>query len=227
MIPVYINVFNRLTTTRNLVDQVAKLKDAQPIIVDNNSTYEPLLEWYEDHCPCEVIRLRENIGHHAPWMSGVVSQGREDWYAVTDCDLDLSGVPADAMSALRVPFSWDCGVIKSGLALRIDDLPHWQSEVVKWESRFWQRPVNHDPRFYHALIDTTFALYRSDTPYEKATQVVGVSAVRLASEYQARHCPWYLDASSMGEEDRQYFATASQSNSWKPSGRGFSSRYSR
>lgn len=223
MIPVYINTFNRLTTTRNLVDQVTQLDNAQPVVIDNCSTYEPLLDWYESN-PCDVVRLRENIGHHAPWLSGVISGDRATQYVVTDCDLDLAGVPVELLSVLASAFDWRVRTpVKSGVALRIDDLPHWQSGVVTWESRWWKYPVSHDRRFYWAAIDTTFAMYKSTSPHHECMNVVGSTAVRLGGEYQARHVPWYLDCENLDDENRNYFETASASNSWKPRGKSLDS----
>lgn len=225
MIPVFINTFNRLNTTRKLVDQVAALTNAKPIVIDNASTWGPLLEWYES-CPCEVIRLRENLGHHAPWMSGVISQDDSDFYAVTDCDLDLDGIPCDAISRLIEPLVWYKSVIiKSGFGLRIDDLPEWQNSVRRWESQWWRRPLSKDERFYRAAIDTTFALYRRDTPHDLATKVVGVPCVRSGYPYVARHVPWYLDGENLDEENANYFATANSSNSWRPNGRHLAAPY--
>lgn len=213
-IPVYVNVFNRLTTTRNLVEQIANLDNATPIIIDNDSTYRPLLNWYLK-APCEVIRLKENLGHHAPWLSGVVGSDVCDHYCVTDCDIDLSGVPSDVLSVLRSVFRWKRPPIKSGLALRIDDVPVTQTQVLAWESRWWKRKVLSDSRFYVALVDTTFAMYRSSTSHRQAMNV-GAFSVRLAGQYQARHVPWYCDASAMTEEDSYYFEHAGDSNSWRP-----------
>lgn len=223
MTPVYVNVFNRLTTTRRLCDQIAALDNAVPIIVDNNSTWEPLLEWYKQ-CPFEVIRLSENLGHHAPWKCGATARPNDGCYCVTDCDLDLQGVPSDLIGRLREPLtSWRNPPVKSGVALRIDDLPVWQTQVKAWESRFWKSKVD---RFrYWAPIDTTLAMYRSNTPDSIATKVVGVRAVRSAGPYTARHMPWYLDPANLDEENANYFATANSSNSWRPAGDKLVSRF--
>ena len=219
MTPIFVNVFNRLTTTRKLCDQIAALTNALPVIIDNASTWGPLLEWYAA-CPYEVIRLRENRGHHAPWLSGVISQDSAAIYGVTDCDLDLDGVPADAVQVLQSQLRG--GVIKCGFSLRIDDLPPWQSAVVDWESRWWKRPV-YGGKFFEAPIDTTFALYAAETPHSKCMKVSGVKALRSAEPYTARHMPWYLDCDNLDDENRNYFATAGASNSWKPAGRALSS----
>lgn len=223
MTPVYVNTFNRLTTTKRLCEQIAALDNAVPIIVDNASTWEPLLDWYKD-CPFEVVRLTENYGHHAPWRVGVTARPNSGVYCVTDCDLDLGGVPLDLMDVLREPLSsWRNPPIKSGVALRINDLPPWQTQVKAWESRFWRNPVG-GFRFW-APIDTTLAMYRANTPVRIATKVAGIRAVRAAGPYTARHMPWYLNPTELDEENRNYFATANDSNSWRPDGDKFTSRF--
>lgn len=225
MIPVFVNVFNRLTTTMTLCSQLAAMQDVRVVIVDNNSDWVPLLDWYDTDCPHEVIRLEENIGHHAPWICGAVDQyADKPFYCVTDCDLDLDGVPIDLMEVLREPLRTGIAE-KSGISLRIDDLPEWQGEVFDWERRFWSKPTT-DKRYYWAIIDTTLCMYRSELPHGRARSIGGVKTVRSASPYTARHMPWYLDCENLDEENANYFRTANLSNSWKPNGKSMSSRFS-
>lgn len=221
MIPCYVNTFNRLTTTRKLCDQVVDL-GGMPIVIDNASDWQPLLDWY-DHCPYRVARLTENMGHHAPWKCGIMSEYDAPYYIVTDCDLDLEGIPGDALDVLQEPFGWNVGIIKSGFSLKLDDLPEWQVAVRQWESRWWRRKIY--GRWYDSLIDTTFAMYQRSTPVETATKVVGVRAVRSASPYTARHMPWYLDGDNLDAENQHYYQTANASNSWKPNGRSLAASY--
>jgi len=221
-IPVVVNVFNRLTTTRALVEQIAMLEGATPVIVDNASDYEPLLEWYGT-CGVEVVRLSGNYGHHAPWDHVMLSPGDvvrrygSDKYVVTDCDLCIRDCPRDLLGVLAEPLHWRRGVIKSGLSLRIDDLPEWQTTVREWESRFWTQPIM-GGRFYWAAVDTTFAMYSCSTPFRIAKTVVRARATRSAPPYTARHLPWYLDGNNLDVENQHYFRTANASNSWKPAG---------
>ena len=225
MIPVYINTFNRLTTTRNLVEQIKRLGNAQPIIIDNDSNYGPLLDWYDTN-PCDVVILKENLGHHAPWISGVISGDNANEYIVTDCDIDIEGVPRDVLDILRGAFLWrNRTPVKSGLALRINDLPPWQSAVKQWESRWWAKPVGGLYPFYWAAIDTTFAIYQGGTTIQQIKDVARTPSVRLGGDYQVRHTPWYLDCENLDEENANYFATATKSNSWKPCGKALIANY--
>jgi hypothetical protein len=225
--PVFVNVFNRLTTTKRLCSQLAAMPNVRVVIVDNASTYQPLLDWYGE-CPHEVVRLESNMGHHAPWLSGTVgSIATSGYYCVTDCDLDLDGVPLDLMDVLRAPLvscvAGVCGVKKSGISLRIDDLPEWQTEVVNWEQQFWEKPLA-GGRYYDASIDTTLCMYPADLPHIDAMTIGEIKTVRSAMPYTARHVPWYLDCQNLDEENQQYFETANSSNSWKPNGKALNSQ---
>lgn len=229
-IPVFVNVFNRLTTTRNLCNQLAAMPGVRVVLVDNASTYQPLLDWYAE-CPYAVVRLDSNMGHHAPWTSGTVGRiATSGYYCVTDCDLDLEGVPLDLMDVLRAPLvscvGGMCGVKKSGISLRIDDLPDWQAEVVNWERRFWKKPVG-GGQYYEAIIDTTLCMYPANLPHRQAMTIGGIKTVRSAMPYTARHMPWYLDCENLDEENQHYFQTANMSNSWKPSGKALASRFAK
>ena len=223
-IPVYINVRNRYTTTRLLTEQVVRLPSAVPILIDNASDWPPLLDWYAT-CPFEVVYLGENAGHQAPWKrvipfgAGFERRYGGRRYVVTDCDLDIAACPADVLDVLQEPLNWNRGVVKSGLSLRIDDLPEWQFAAVRWETQFWRTPIE-GGRFYDAMVDTTFAMYDCHSPHSRAMVVPGTKAVRSAPPYWARHMPWYLDGDNLDDENRHYFRTSNASNSWKPVGRG-------
>ena len=65
MIPVLIPVFNNPTYTRTFVNQLKVLNVENIIILDNNSTYKPMLELLNDlENEHQVIRLGYNRGPH-------------------------------------------------------------------------------------------------------------------------------------------------------------------
>ena len=209
---VWINNFNRLTTTRALVESLGRIPRARAVILDNASTYPPLLDWY-DEAPCEVIRLDSNLGHLAPWLSGAVAGTSGDFYAVTDPDLDLSACPADLLEVLRLGLERYPDRIKAGLGLVIGDLPAcypWRDDVIRHESVFWSQPL--DDRFFAASVDTTFALYRAGHDYLGEGWRYDPS-LRTKEPYVARHLPWYLDPFHLDGEERYYFEHASGSSS--------------
>ncbi len=57
-------------------------------IIDNASTYPPLLEYYST-IPFEVFRLKENEGHMVFWENDIFEKYRHDLYVVTDPDISI------------------------------------------------------------------------------------------------------------------------------------------
>ncbi len=203
---VFVNNRDLLTWPRAMAEKLCET--AEVIIVDNASTYPPLLDWYAA-CPFEVIRLTDNVGHRAPWLTGIIDRRASDWYVVTDPDLDLSLLPDDWFSRLQelsLRYSW---ASKVGLGLRIDDLPDdspVKEDRVDWESRFWIDPL--EPGVYRAGVDTTFALYHRDrAPFTW-------DDVRTDAPYLARHLPWYVTPETVTPEFRYYLDHASRSSSY-------------
>jgi uncharacterized Fe-S cluster protein YjdI len=221
MIPIYINVFNRLTTTKKLADQCRRFKNSEIILIDNNSDWQPLLDWYQKDCPFDVVRLTVNAGHHAPWL--VIESGSDfekKWgsknYVVTDCDLDIRDCPDNALEILKKPFRWPEPIHKSGLSLIIKDLPEWQRDAVAWESQFWEKKHHRDDLFFQAPIDTTFAIYPSQISHEKAKMIHSDKCVRCSPPYSARHMPWYIDTENMDDENEHYYRSCLSSSTWRP-----------
>lgn len=197
---VFIISYNRLTPLKNMCEFLAGA-GCEPIIIDNASTYQPLLDWFKD-CPYDVIRMKENRGHQVAWHNGQMQFTDDRYYIVTDHDLDLSGVPLDFCDKLMKGLELFPQVIKSGLSLEINDLPKnsYTKEVYDWEVKFWQTEKKHG--FYLSDIDTTFAMYDRKRNFGHLPNNRFFSAVRADRPYTARHLPWYLEA--LNEEERYY-----------------------
>jgi len=209
VIPIYINNRDWLTTTRELVEYFAEISGTEVVIIDNASTFPPLLEWYDRGCRCKVIRLRQNHGCHAPWNSGAVLSPAmhrawfgSDYYVVTDADLSLDGCPRDVLDVLVQGYESYADITKVGISLEINDLPADSisgNQAAEWEKRFWQN--KRDDRFFDADIDTTFALYGT------GVRCIG-TCLRSDRPYTARHMPWYLTPGTLDEESRHYLTRA-------------------
>jgi hypothetical protein len=209
--PIVINCRDRLASLAELVAWLERAGQGPVLLVDNDSTYPPLLEWY-GQTPHEVVRLGYNGGPYAPWTSGLVAErlvGR--WYAASDPDIvPAKDCPLDALGYLRDVLDRHPAYPKAGFGLKVDDLPaHYRfaAEVRDWERHFWDHPL--EPGVYAAPIDTTFALYRPDVGFQIDT------AIRTGEPYLARHTPWYADSDHPTEEERWYAARARPDlNSW-------------
>jgi hypothetical protein len=200
-IPVIINNRNRYTYLRLLVEWLEKAGMKNIYIIDNESTYAPLLEYYKK-ITHKVFFIGENLGHLALWKSKVYNKFKSNYYIYTDPDiLPSEECKDDFLQAMIGCFDKFPVAEKVGFALKIDDLPdHYRDKqkVIDWEKKFWENEVSKD--IYDAPVDTTFALYRPYTDYSKRL----VHAYRLGGKYCAKHLPWYEDSDHPTEENLYY-----------------------
>lgn len=203
--PVFIPVRDRVTPLRRLVDWLERAGQQEIWLIDNLSTYEPVLE-YLSSSRHHVVRCDYNFGHRSPWLTGSVQRyAHRRFFVVSDPDVvPDDACPLDALDHFRVLLERYSDVDKVGFGLRIDDLPSTYplaEDVRRWEARFWSREV--ESGVFRADIDTTFALYRPlDRRHDEGR------ALRTGAPYVARHTPWYVDASNLSDEEAYYRAHA-------------------
>ena len=214
-IPIIINNRNRLSFLKTLIHSLESRGYTNIYIIDNASSYPPLLNWYEKECAYKVYRLNQNLGHLALWKSGIIKQFRKDYFVYTDPDVvPDENCPADFMEVFlsilkKYPF-----IEKVGFALKIDDLPDSfdkKKEVTDWEQQFWRRRIENNLPLYKAAIDTTFALYR---PYYLLGGNLHSPHIRVGEPYVAKHLPWYSDSAHLLEEDIYYIQHSETFTHW-------------
>lgn len=209
-IPVYICNRNNLDRGfRRLVTWLLDHGMHHVNIVDNRSTYQPLLDFYEEMKDRITVQVQEkNIGPRGWWELGN-HQNIMTPYIYTDCDVVPADIcPEDVIEQMLALLRKQETGRKVGIGLRIDNLPDHYSKkelVVLWESRFWHAhlkdQVNNEyadtGRAFNANVDTTFALYHPQQPFT-------YTALRMDTPYVFEHVPWYADDSNLTEEDRYY-----------------------
>lgn len=138
-----------MTTLKQLISSLEQRGLTNIYILDNDSTYPPLLEWLKNS-PYEVIHLPGNLGFKALWRHKP-SRKRfcDDYYIYTDADLVLDeDCPADIVDRMfdllknAYPYAF-----KIGPSIRIDNLPDCydrKQEVIDWENRYFEHPVDSD-----------------------------------------------------------------------------------
>ena len=209
-IPVFIISYDRLTYLDRTVKSLERCGISNIHIIDNASTYPPLLKYYEE-TPYDVIYVGENLGSRVFTKSEIFDKYRNDFYIITDSDIELvDECPADVIRKLfdvleKYPF-----VRKVGVSLKIDDLPDTElsDEIKNWESQFYKAPIK-GAGAYYASVDTTFGLWLPD---DLAEGIPFLRAIRTAWPYQARHLPWYKGQDEADEEDIYY--SEHRSNGW-------------
>lgn len=208
-IPVYICSRDRLRCLRQLIDWLTTADGvAEIVIVDIDSTYPGLLEYYE-RTPHRVVRLNANRGVQAV-IEFAKSEG-SPLYALSDPDvIPREDCPPWAMLAMMdmvgkgVSHETDPygdGIVRSaGFGLELTDLPPhyvYRAEAVWFESRAWMRAVTPDRQWFAASIDSTFHVTSSEPP-------TGTLAVRGNYPYVARHQSWYLDLNNLPPDELWY-----------------------
>jgi hypothetical protein len=210
-ISVIINNRNFLTWPKAMVERIKEYDGVgEIIIVDNDSTYPPLLEWYATN-PCRIERLNDNLGMGAPWVSEVVKQLNGAPYVLTDPDMGLEDTPDDTLLYLFDKLnSLQLDKVGLGLDWQIVEKksPYYERLNVYEKSRWSNSPVI-DGVYTEVQIDTTFALYNVDHYF--------IGGGSTTFPYVARHYPWEfsIEEARNSEEFMYYMDNATSASSYK------------
>jgi hypothetical protein len=199
-VPVLIICRDRLASLLELLSYLERAGCEDIHLVDNGSTYEPLLEYYEQ-TPHHVIRLEENAGPLAPWHRGLLpALGITGKFVLSDPDIvPIAECPLDAIDYFAEILDRFPRLVKAGFGLKIDDIP--DTYPLKQEALAMERFHSDQrlgPRLYAAPVDTSFALYRAPGEFDF------MPAARTGYPYLARHWTWYLDAEDLPDDERHY-----------------------
>lgn len=204
--PIYITTRDRVSDLRLLVEWLERAGHTRIHLLDCASTWPPLLE-YLNATPHRVVRLEGNLGSRALWEGELVP---DEPFVLTDPDVvPIAACPLDAIEHLSELLQRYPQFPKAGLGLYLDDVPE-DLRSLAHERQLVAPDRQLAPGVYDSLIDTTFALYRPNTPF-------CYEGIRTGAPYQARHLPWYRTG-ELSEEDRYYLdhATAGPlGSSWK------------
>jgi len=210
-IPIVVIAYNNLFFVRNFIEQLKKFKN--PIIlIDNNSTYPPLLEYYraikeELGSKIDIRLLNYNYG------SGVYMTLKETLppiFILSDPDLELNPRMPANFSEIMLDLSNKYGAYKIAAALDIsekDKLLQCNNyaggkTIYDWETQYWKlRIPDSQYELYKAghPQDTTFCLINRNFPVE--------NKIRVAGDFTAKHLPWYKNfiKDHISEEEQRFW----------------------
>lgn len=202
--PIVIHNRDQLFYLQQLVMQLHFMGYHNIYILDNNSTYPPLLAFYEMGYAW-VYFMVKNFGSMALFESNMHLQlhGR---FVLTDSDVIFtSEAPNDWLRHFWNLLDKYPDVMKVGAQLKIDDLPNTyplKREVQFHECQSWleRKKVPGQNEVYRTLIDTTLALYREGQHKyldrwqwltSSNTSMSPYNALRVGGKYSMQHLPWY------------------------------------
>jgi FkbM family methyltransferase len=214
--PAVIIGYNQLTYIRNMVKQLERYT-SDIVVVDNHSTYQPLLDYYDKEFGYTLLRRQQNEGHEV-YQSKPIQSLVGDLYVLTDPDLRFNPqLPQNFIQTL-LALSNNFEAHKVGFALNIarqdlrTDVNYFGKSIKTWESQFWKNSLKYskDPKLelYSAAIDTTFCLVN------KRFASGGIS-IRVAGDYTCDHLPWYKNfQNELAPGEYEFYLENNRSSNW-------------
>jgi hypothetical protein len=214
---VVINNRDRLSPLRKLLEWLWEAGQHEIIILDNASSYVPLLEYYRtiQRKGVRVINLRANLGPRSLWKQRDKSLLQapfvltdSDCVPAAECPLDLIDFLANVGKEFEGHYQSQWGhpapLLKVGPAFKLSNIPDTyklKPWVLKWERHLGcegpGRETLNGVEIYDAAIDTAFALYlRGDSP--------GYEAIRVGWPFLLDHLDWHVDSANPSTEQQYY-----------------------
>jgi hypothetical protein len=200
---------DRLEPLKLLVESLNQRNYNNILVIDNESTYEPLLEWYKTSS-VEVFYndIPETLFDTGTFsrLAGELQHPRfveiiKNHYIFTDSDVVLEPYVPDNFVDSMIEIQQTYGSHKVGLGLKISDLPdnvHTQ-KIKQIETQYWNQKID-DPRYelYVAPIDTTFAVYGPNR------SPIWAPGIRMGGSFIMKHMPWYYDYENLPADEQYY-----------------------
>lgn len=205
-----------------LKEQVKVLNDKgyyNITIIDNQSTYPPLLEWYmESGCYVFYNDLTENSCHafrdlvlmNHPKFADITS----NWYVFNDSDIiPAESVPDNFIEHL-IEYAIRYNKSKVGMAIEINDIDlsyPLNAWAHGYESGYWTNAiVDNGVELYPHPIDTTFAVHAPNT-----IPTWSNDTLRVGYPYIVKHAPFYYDPNHLPDDELYYINHMNkQSSNW-------------
>jgi hypothetical protein len=182
--------YNQYTFIKTMVKQLEKYT-SDIIVVDNASTYQPLLDYYDLDFKYTLLKKRANYGVYV-CNDSYVQKLVGDLYLITDPDLKFNPNLPDNFIQELIGISDHFQVNRVGFALNITeddirtDIALGGLSVQAWESVFWKDrlmyPPNPNLELYRADLDTTFCL---------VNRRYNGFPIRVAGDFTCLHLPWH------------------------------------
>jgi GT2 family glycosyltransferase len=147
-IPVIIINFNQLFYLKQLLSFLKERKFKNIVIIDNNSSFQPLLDYYEEiKSEITLYQMDDNYGHMVFFENpSLYAKYAKAYYIVTDADI----VPNDhtPQNFVQMFMRWideDLYARKVGFALKLSDIPDYyplKEKVLNWEKKFWNHQLD-------------------------------------------------------------------------------------
>lgn len=212
-VPVVIPSFNQLYYIQNTIKQLERFDLKKFIILDNGSTYPPLLKWFEKIDIPVVIDL-SNPGPRNFFINQNIWNILPNYFIVTDPDLQYNHKTPNTLLKDLIEISELMKWPKIGLALDTSEENKMVPMVREWEKDYWQLKIattKYGDPIYLAKTDTTFSLYNKkfvSRPGVLAWDADFFTCPRIAGNFTCKHWGWYYEKPVPKKEEEFYKNTA-------------------
>ncbi len=224
--PAVIIAYNQPTFVKNMVRQLEPYT-SDIIIIDNNSTFPSMLDYYENEYQYTLLKQKNNFGftvYKKDWIQKLVG----DVYLLTDPDLEFNeNLPTNFIQQM-LEVSDYFQAHRVGFALSIDhpdlrpDVCYHGKTIQSWEANAWNDPVRYDPNpdleVYRVDIDTTFCLINKkhlrSAQHTNLLEYPENSSYRIAGDFTCKHLPWHKNFHLMLEEGEYESYLQGHPTSW-------------
>ena len=207
--------FNQPTYIKKMVTQLEKYT-SDIIIIDNNSDFTPLINYYDNNYKYTLLKMKSNLGHKVyekSFMDKIVG----DIFIITDPDLEFNKKLPDNFIDNIINISNYFQAEKVGFALEYKgnnirkDIKAFGKSIEEWEKQYWVASFFYPKHeIWSAAIDTTFCLVNKQNKG---------SHYRIAGDYLCKHLPWYIgfEKEIPIDEYENYLRNNVSTNYWKKS----------
>ncbi len=213
--------YNRVTYLKQFIKRMEELSiNDNLIIVDNASTYEPLLQFYTE-IKYPIHRLTTNHGYNVicslwPEFKNKYSLDQHD-YIISDPDIiPIRDCPSDFIDYFKSVLDKYEWCERVGFGLKIDNLPPGKDGDIN--NQFYKQilkdqiPMHNDKLedgVYKSAIDTTLSLRKKNM-----LPINNINSIRCGYPYMAKHLSWYLDLNNLDDETKYYLNSINNTHSY-------------
>lgn len=216
-LPVVINSFNQPTYLKNLISKFKINSFKNIVIIDNNSTNEELIYFYDEirneETDVTVLFYNKNNGPRYFHYNNAYEILGNTPHLYTDPDIDFDILPNNFLcTLLSISEKYKCfkvgcaleipspDKLKEGLSYTATHLDNKSFSIPEWESQFWENPI--EDSIYSAPIDTTLHLFNSKYFTDPSKFISGI---RIAKDgFVVKHLPWYKD-DKVPEKEKMFY----------------------
>lgn len=216
-IKTFIISYNRLTFLKKQIEFLSKNPLLELMIIDNHSTYPPLLKYYDEIADkIHITMCEQNYGHTVVWDKGFSKLAKDLPYIVTDSDILPN--KETFLNELFEGLKQFPEVNKVGLGLQTNDIPFtvpFRNQIIYHEEQALKRIQTKNIRFEYCAVDTTLALYRGGYHYSSVwgyennsnqyDQNQEIKSLRTTYPWIAKHLSWYLTKKEIQKEENQFY----------------------